>query len=514
MCEALTDYLRDWAPSCRVIVPSQGCTFVEKSVPKVIREDDMKRPLITVGVYRLGKYYRECTTENSGSGRKPIGGGGSIKAWSCLLIAIASLALSTVANGFVILTDHGHGRISSDAATTVGERSASSNFRGGIVSLVAKVTEAVDVQEHQFSCGPGCIQYRINEVNDTYRDFKHFDNNSFAKSLEYIGGVSADFSSGTGLWGKVQNALHVYTAAKGKAGLEHLVEKSSIQFWGNLGGILHADQDFYAHSNYVELMLNFGARVSSGSGLRFIPPNIPTWDGSNTIRITLPSGTTFTDTIRKIEGKDGRALIPFSALPSVKLLLVSGGFPTVLPQPPIAPAPIHSLCPNVWGGASYDPTTGLCGAFFAFPPFFPELTDIYWASWHDKGLAKDCAGTGCPHGLFNHPSALSVYTLYDFARDLAIRKTIEDLEIVEKLHGSVSGKEFLGDLLGDPERLAWLNNLFDPENPNFADNYASAMGLSLTAADIPVASVSVPATAILFGIGLIGLIGCRLRHAS
>ncbi len=80
---------------------------------------------------------------------------------------------------------------------------------------------------------------------DTYHQFEskaHFDNCDFDSAAGYITELLAE--TGT----------HVEAAAKAKtAGDKSATQKSALSAFFSLGQALHGTQDFYAHTNYVEL---------------------------------------------------------------------------------------------------------------------------------------------------------------------------------------------------------------------------------------------------------------------
>lgn len=89
---------------------------------------------------------------------------------------------------------------------------------------------------------------------DTYHQFEskaHFDNCDFDGAARYITELLAE--TGT----------HVEAAGKAKvAGDKAATQKSALSAFFSLGQALHGTQDFYAHTNYVELHAHKAKKVT------------------------------------------------------------------------------------------------------------------------------------------------------------------------------------------------------------------------------------------------------------
>lgn len=380
-------------------------------------------------------------------------------------------------------------------------------------------------------------------VNARYLQTRHFDNGSFLASLDAIGRLDpTSYVGSTEAWRRVQIAVHVYDALVSNLGPGTGVnlfrsQQPLAQLTVNLGLILNAHQDFYAHSNYVEQILfsnNLEQRIANQSS----QPSVPLAPGG------IPLWRCLDATVFCAEIQNGMAPITYNRADNGQqvnknLTILTGsqvGGPSVLPDFLVSGKyPEATVCP---AGFGYFQETGLCAilrvsqdlttTLVVTPPAHDALRDDLAQT--PAGLAKDgCAvdGTiaglhitaGCkPQGLFVHSGAQPGLTLFDYAKDLALRQTARDLTLFRSLRGSMTGEELLDDLASRPELLQWLDDYFDPNNPDFATNYLSAMSLDLQLEDFPDLFAPVPEpepyAMMLAGLGYLALVTRRKKQQT
>lgn len=373
----------------------------------------------------------------------------------CYAIFALGCLTALVANAFTIQVpgfDPNHEFITADATSTLG-------FSFFSRLAIGHAVEAVDVKD-----------YTKNRLygHDPSTDVHHFDSGKIAEALAYVGSVVGSVT--TGLWKKVQEGLHWWDVSRlgSDPRTQQLHRASAIQIVTNLGKILHANQDFYSHSNYVETT-TFVPQAFGISGLVGLG-DIPLWN-----RVIPPNG------------------------PQFVFQLVSGVFPDK----------DDSQCVDT--GYFFSPGIGYC-AIFMFGDAYPKI-----GLPDHEALNKDSSRSSQGARLPGAPVAVGIpgrvepdLTLFDLAFDVAERQTESDLRTFLRLPGSPTGADFLNDLDLMPDLLAELTTFLDPTNPNFLANYEYAEAL-----DVARDSGNVPAPPTLFlllaGLGLMGFVA-RRRH--
>ena len=91
-------------------------------------------------------------------------------------------------------------------------------------------------------------------LQDTYHQFAskaHFDNCDFEEAADYVGELLAE------------TERHIDDAIKAKAsGDQDSMKNAALKAFFSIGQALHGIQDFYAHSNYVELQAPTATKVT------------------------------------------------------------------------------------------------------------------------------------------------------------------------------------------------------------------------------------------------------------
>lgn len=107
-------------------------------------------------------------------------------------------------------------------------------------------------------------------LQDTYHQFEskaHFDNCDFDAAINYIDELFAE------------TGRHVEEAAKAKAaGNKEAMKNAALSAFFSLGQALHGTQDFYAHTNYVELQVGGVKDVTA-------IPLVLTWRPEGKVRV-------------------------------------------------------------------------------------------------------------------------------------------------------------------------------------------------------------------------------------